>query len=113
MERLPDFLRRNASWLAAGALLSFLSSFGQTFSISVFAGEIRGECGLTHGGWGAIYSLATMASAAVVTGALIDRGLNFPGQALGIAAYFVLASSVAGLGAARAGRLLPRVPAPA
>ncbi len=71
----PDFLRSNANWLAAGFMLTFASSFGQTFFISVFAGEIRGAFGLTHGQWGTIYTLATTGSAAVMiwVGALTDR----------------------------------------
>lgn len=69
------FLRENARWLAAGALLSFLSSFGQTFFISIFAGEIRAEFGLSHGQWGGIYTLGTGASAALMlwAGSLADR----------------------------------------
>ena len=68
------FLSRNAPWLAAGGLLTFLSSFGQTFFISIFAGEIRADFGLSHGEWGGIYSLGTAASAAMMiwTGALTD-----------------------------------------
>jgi MFS family permease len=75
MQPLSDFLRLNAPWLAAGALLSFSSSFGQTFFIAVFAGEIRADYGLSHGQWGGIYSLATMASAAVMVfaGGVTDR----------------------------------------
>lgn len=57
------FLRDNAPWLTAGVLLTFLSSFGQTYFISVFAGEIRGLFDLSHGQWGGIYSLGTTASA--------------------------------------------------
>ncbi|MET4102985.1 MFS family permease [Roseovarius sp. MBR-78] len=57
------FLRDNAPWLAAGVLLTFLSSFGQTYFISVFAGEIRAAFDLSHGQWGGIYSLGTTASA--------------------------------------------------
>jgi MFS family permease len=60
---LRGFLVDNAQWLSAGAALCFLSSFGQTFFISVFAGEIRAEFGLSHGQWGAIYSLGTTVSA--------------------------------------------------
>ncbi|WP_101066727.1 MFS transporter [Roseovarius salinarum] len=69
------FLRDNAPWLAAGVLLTFLSSFGQTFFISVFAGEIRAEFGLSHGEWGGIYTLGTAASAIVMVwaGGLTDR----------------------------------------
>ena len=74
-DRLSDFLRFNAPWLAAGLLLTFTSSFGQTFFISVFAGEIREAFGLSHGAWGGLYALATTASAAVMVyaGVLTDR----------------------------------------
>ena len=70
-----QFLRENMRWLAAGALLSFLSSFGQTFFIAIFAGEIRAEFGLTHGQWGGIYALGTGASAVLMlwAGGLADR----------------------------------------
>jgi len=47
------FLRANAPFLAAGFLLSLLSTFGQTVFISIFAGEIRNLFGLSHGAWGA------------------------------------------------------------
>lgn len=69
------FLRDNAPWLGAGVLLTFLSSFGQTFFISVFAGEIREGFGLSHGQWGGIYSLGTTVSAIVMVwaGGLTDR----------------------------------------
>jgi MFS family permease len=73
--RLGEFLYRNAPWLAAGGLLTFLSSFGQTFFISIFAGEIRSEFGLSHGAWGGIYTLGTSASAIVMVwaGGLTDH----------------------------------------
>lgn len=69
------FLRDNAPWLAAGVLLTFLSSFGQTYFISIFAGEIRGVFALSHGEWGAIYTAgtATSALAMVWAGGLTDR----------------------------------------
>ena len=57
------FLIDNARWLAAGFLLTFMSGFGQTFFISLFSGEIRGELGLSHGGFGTVYGAATLASA--------------------------------------------------
>ena len=73
--RAPDFLARNARWLGAGGLMTLLSSFGQTFFISVFAGEIRAAHGLTEGAWGAIYTAGTAASAAAMlwAGAQADR----------------------------------------
>jgi MFS family permease len=69
------FIVDNLRWLMAGALLMFLSSFGQTFFIAVFAGDIRAEFGLSHGAWGAIFASGTAASAAVMiwAGGLADR----------------------------------------
>ena len=88
--RERSFLLQNAPWLAAGALLAFLSSFGQTFFISVFAGEIRAEFGLSHGAWGGIYSLGTTLSAAVMVwaGGLTDR---FRARVLGSGVLVLLA----------------------
>lgn len=69
------FLRANAPYLFAGFLLSFLSGFGQTYFISVFAAEIRETNALSHGEWGTLYAACTMASAFVMlwSGALTDR----------------------------------------
>lgn len=55
--------------------MTFMSGFGQTFFISIFAGEIRGAFGLSHGEWGGIYMLGTTASAIVMVwaGALTDK----------------------------------------
>ncbi|NRB05841.1 MAG: MFS transporter [Rhodobacteraceae bacterium] len=68
------FLFENAPWLSAGAVLTLLSSFGQTFFISLFAGHIRMEFGLSHGDWDLIYSIGTTASAIVMVwaGGLAD-----------------------------------------
>ena len=68
-------LRKNWHWLAAGALLTFSSSFGQTFFISVFAGEFQREFSLSHGAWGGLFMVATLGSAMamVFTGALTDK----------------------------------------
>lgn len=72
--RLLPYLRANASFLTAGAMLTFLSSFGQTYFISLFAGEVRTSFDLSHGAWGGIYMVGTMASAAVMiwAGGLTD-----------------------------------------
>lgn len=69
------FFLDNAPWLAAGALLAFLSSFGQTFFLAVFSGDIRAAFGLSHGGWGTVYMIGTGLSAALVVwaGGLADR----------------------------------------
>ncbi len=73
--KLSDFLRDNAPWLTAGVLLTFLSSFGQTFFISLFAGHIMEAFTLSHGQWGAIYSIGTFTSAVVMiwAGGLTDQ----------------------------------------
>jgi MFS family permease len=85
-----DFLRSNAPFLATGALLSFLSSFGQTFFISIFGGEIRAQFGLTNGDWGLIYMLGTGLSAVVMVfaGGLADR---FRVRVLGLGVIALLA----------------------
>jgi hypothetical protein len=57
------FLRDNARWLGGGFLLFFFSSFGQTFLISLSAGDIRLEYALSHGQFGSLYMAATLASA--------------------------------------------------
>lgn len=88
------FIRQNAPFLAAGTLLTFLSSFGQTFVIAVFSGEIRAAYGLSHGEWGGIYMLGTMASAGMMVwaGGLTDRfrvRLLGPLMLIGLAAAMV------------------------
>lgn len=77
-----QFYKQNFQWLFAGALLTFSSSFGQTYFISIFAGEIREEFDLTHGGWGTVYMVGTLCSAfaMVFAGSLMD---NFRARALG------------------------------
>lgn len=69
------FIRDNARFLAAGIILMFTSSFGQTFFISTFAAEIMGTFDLTDGEWGLTYTIATTASAVAMfwAGALTDR----------------------------------------
>ncbi len=71
---MARFYRENARWLAAGLVLTLCSSFGQTFFISLFAAEIKQAHGLTDGGWGAVYTAATLISAAFLirTGGLAD-----------------------------------------
>jgi len=66
----------NENWrlLGFGFLMTFFSGPGQTYLISLYSGEIRQEFNLSHGDFGAIYSLATLFSAAVIlwSGRLID-----------------------------------------
>lgn len=70
-----EFFRQNARWLGTGLLLTLVSSFGQTYFISIFADRIMADYGLTDGEWGAIYTVATLASAAALlfAGRLADQ----------------------------------------
>lgn len=69
-----DFYRQNARWLCGGFLLTCFSGFGQTFFISIWGSEIRGEFDLSHGDFGLVYMMATLASALVLpfVGRLVD-----------------------------------------
>lgn len=73
--RYAQFLLANRRFLAFGFLLPFFSAFGQTFFIGIFGAELRAEFDLGSGGFGLIYSLATLANAALLVwlGRLIDR----------------------------------------
>lgn len=92
------FLQANRRWLAGGFLLTLSSSFGQTFFISLFGGEIRGEFGLSHGDFGGLYAIATVASAITLVwlGKLADHMRIAP---LSIGAVAGLALACAGMGA--------------
>jgi len=69
------FLRANARWLAGGFLLTFFASVGQTSFIALSAGSIRQEYSLSHGEFGTLYMLATLASALTLPrlGQVVDR----------------------------------------
>ncbi|SFE16538.1 Predicted arabinose efflux permease, MFS family [Sulfitobacter brevis] len=69
------FLSRNWLFLLAGFLLTFTSSYGQTFFISLFAGEIKADFGLSDGQWGGVYTIGTTMSAIAMiwAGVLTDR----------------------------------------
>ena len=68
------FLSQNRRWLGTGLLLTFASAFGQTWFISLFAGEIKSSYGLTDGQWGGLYTVATLGSALILVlrGSLAD-----------------------------------------
>ncbi len=86
-EPVLAFLQSNLRWLAAGVVLTLSSSYGQTFFISIFAGEIRQEFSLSHGAWGGIYMIGTLASAA----AMIFAGSLTDGVRVRALAPFILA----------------------
>jgi MFS family permease len=68
-------IRSEWQLLLFGFLMTFWSSPGQTFLISLFSGEIRAELNLSDGEFAGIYSLATLASAAIIvwSGSLVDH----------------------------------------
>lgn len=69
------FLRENRRWIAGGFLLTFFSSFGQTFFISLSSGYIREAFALSNGQFGTLYMGATLASALTITrlGKIVDH----------------------------------------
>ena len=68
-------IRTEWQLLLFGFLMTFWSSPGQTFLISLFSGEIRAALDLSDGEFAAIYSLATLASAVMIvwSGTLVDK----------------------------------------
>lgn len=74
MQNALHFLTTNLRWLGVGFLLTFASAFGQTWFISLFAGDIKLAYGLSDGAWGSLYTVATLASAALMfwRGSLAD-----------------------------------------
>lgn len=74
MRRQICFVRDNARWLAGGFLLLMFSSFGQTFFIGLAGNELRARFDLSGGAFGAIYMVATLASA--VTLPWLGRSLD-------------------------------------
>lgn len=94
------FLHENARWIAGGFLLTFFSSFGQTFFISLSAGHIRSEYGLSHGEFGGLYMAATLLSALTLPqlGKIVDltsvsRTVLIAGAGLGVAAVLMAVSA--------------------
>jgi MFS family permease len=75
-------LRPDLKWLASGFLLMLCSGFGQTFYVAIFAGQFRADFALSNGEFGSLYTLGTLASAAVLT-ALGHTADRFPVRWLG------------------------------
>ncbi|MEE4659755.1 MAG: MFS transporter [Halieaceae bacterium] len=75
MRGFTDLIRQEWRLLAYGFAMMFACSYGQTYFIALFGGEIRADLSLSHSEFGAVYSAATLASALLLlkTGSLIDR----------------------------------------
>ena len=69
-----DFIAKNFRWIAGGFLLTYFSSFGQTFFVAASVGEWRAAFGFSHGDFGRLYMAATLASAATLPflGRIVD-----------------------------------------
>ena len=69
-----EFIKRNFRWIAGGFLLTYFSSFGQTFFVSASVAQWQAIFDLSHGEFGRLYMLATLASAIClpVVGRLVD-----------------------------------------
>ena len=100
------FIFDNFRWLLASFLLFFLSSFGQTTFISVFAGEIQEDFNLSNGTWGLFYMIGTLSSAVVMLwlGGLTDM---FRARFLGSIFLFLLAASCISMSLVKSIYLLP------
>lgn len=72
---LRELTPRQLQWIAGGYALSLSTLPGQTIFIAQFNTSLRETFGLTHGAFGGVYTLGTMASAIclVFAGALADR----------------------------------------
>lgn len=75
MHAYVAFVLNNRRLLGFGAALTFFSSFGQTYFISLSNDGIRASFDLSHGQYGLVYSLATLASGLTIlhVGRLIDH----------------------------------------
>ena len=75
MRSFIPLIRQEWRLLLFGFVMMFATSPGQTYFIALFSGEIRADLSLSHGEFGAVYSIATLSSAVVLlwTGVMVDR----------------------------------------
>ena len=66
MKSLAYFLRHNFKTVSFGWVLTFLSSFGQTFLISLYVPEIIKTFSISEGTFGSIYALGTVIASVVL-----------------------------------------------
>jgi MFS family permease len=69
------FFKDNKHFISFGIILTFFSSFGQTFLISLYVPDLLAMLGLTNASFGGLYSGATITGALMLiyAGRLIDR----------------------------------------
>ena len=61
-----QFIKSNFKYLLFGFLMTFCSSFGQTFFLGIFNPLIREDLNLSHSEFGGIYSIATLVSSLTI-----------------------------------------------
>lgn len=66
MLQFLKFIRQNLKPLSYGWLLTFLSSFGQTYLISLYVVHLVKDFGISEGGFGAIYAGCTVISSLIM-----------------------------------------------
>lgn len=64
---LAPELRADARWLSSGFLLMLFSGFGQTYFIATYAGHLKAGLAISDGEFGTLYTVGTLASAALLT----------------------------------------------
>lgn len=74
MRQLFRFMYQHGSHLAFGTILMAMSSFGQTYFVSLYGQDLRQAFGLSDGGLGGLYAAGTVMSAVTLTwaGRMID-----------------------------------------
>lgn len=72
---LSELTRRQVHWIVGGATMMLATLPGQTSFIAQFNTSLRETFGLSHGEFGGLYTIATLASAFVLiwAGTLVDR----------------------------------------
>jgi MFS family permease len=97
---LSELTRRQVQWIAGGAVMTLATMPGQTNFIAQFNTSLRQTFGLSHGEFGGLYTVATLASATVLiwAGALVDRYSARRLAIASIAGLAVTAVAMSGLG---------------
>lgn len=87
------FFKQNKRLISFGFLLTFFSSFGQTFLISLYVPDIMKEFGMANSAFGSVYGAATIASSFLLAyiGKFID-GVNLRTYTLGAAVLLIAAT---------------------
>jgi len=69
------FVGGNLRFLGFGYLIAFMSTFGQTFYIAMYSGQLREAFSLSHGDFGNIYAAGTVTSGLLLiwAGKVIDK----------------------------------------